>query len=100
MKNIPPDNASMAMIFRSHLLLGLIGTIAFAAMSAACGDASTAEAEDVESIEWNVTVRKAVQFNDSLRGISTDRSFEHRCGCCVKQSICQCAREGLRLSRA
>lgn len=66
------------MIFRSHLLfdrLLIFGGIAIAAMATACGGASTAEAEDVEGIEWNVTVRRAVQFDDSLRGISTDRSY-------------------------
>lgn len=68
----------MTMIFRSHLLFDwhlIFGGIAIAAMATACGGASTAEAEDVEGIEWNVTVRRAVQFDDSPRGISTDRSY-------------------------
>ncbi len=68
----------MTMIFRSHLLfdrLLIFGGIAIAAMATACGGASTAEAEDVEGIEWNVTVCSAVQFDDSMRGISTDRSY-------------------------
>lgn len=66
----------MTMIFRLHLFLDrllIFGAIAFAATATACGDASTAETE--ESIEWNVAVRRAVQFNDSPRGISTDRSY-------------------------
>ena len=68
----------MTMTFRSHLFLDrllIFGAIAIAAMATACGDARTAEAENVESIEWNVTVRRAVQFIDSQSGISTDRSY-------------------------
>lgn len=78
MTNNSPDNTSMTMIFRLHLFLDrllIFGAIAFAATATACGDASTAETEDVESIEWNVAVCRAVQFNDSPRGISTDRSY-------------------------
>jgi len=40
-----------------------------------CGDKSTTKTEKVEGVEWNVSVRKAVQLNDSLTGINTDDNY-------------------------
>ena len=59
------------MIVRLHLLM----CIAFAAIATACGKTSTAKTEIIDGVEWNVTIHKAVQFNDSLTGVSTGNNY-------------------------
>ena len=52
----------------------LIG-IALAGTTIACGSTSTTKTEKVDGVEWNVSVRRAVPFNDSLTGVSTDNNY-------------------------
>ena len=47
-----------------YLLASLVGII-MAVVATACGKASTTKTEKVDGVEWNVSVRKAVQFNDA-----------------------------------
>lgn len=56
-------------------LPALLANIALVFAVIACGNTSTTETEKVEGTEWNVTVCKAEQFNDSLTGIDTDLKF-------------------------
>lgn len=56
-------------------LPALLVSIALAVVATACGNTSTTKTEKVESVEWSVTVRKAVQFSDTLTGVSTDRNY-------------------------
>lgn len=56
-------------------LLATFVSIIMAVAATACGKASTTKTEKVDGVEWNVSVRKAVQFNDSLTGVSTDNKY-------------------------
>lgn len=53
----------------------LLVSIALAVIATACGNTSTTKTEKIEGVEWNVTVRKAVQFHDTLTGVSTDKNY-------------------------
>ncbi len=52
-------------------LLASFVSILMVVVSTACGNTSTTKTEKVDGIEWNVSLRNTVQFNDSLTGIST-----------------------------
>jgi len=56
-------------------LPALLVSIALAVVATACGNTSTTKTEKVEGVEWNVTVRKAVQFYDTLTGVNTDKNY-------------------------
>lgn len=56
-------------------LPALLASIALAVVVTACGNKCTTKTEKVESVEWSVTVRKAVQFSDTLTGVSTDGNY-------------------------
>ena len=56
-------------------LPALLVSIALAVVATACGNTSTTKTEKVEGVEWNVTVRKAVQFYDTQTGVSTDNKY-------------------------
>lgn len=56
-------------------LPALFVSIALAVAVTACGNTSTTKAEKVEGVEWNVSVRKAVQFYDPQTGVSTDNKY-------------------------
>lgn len=56
-------------------LPALLVSIALAVAVTACGNTSTTKTEKVEGVEWNVSVRKAVQFYDSQTGVSTDNKY-------------------------
>ena len=53
-----------------YLLASLV-SIMMAIVSTACGNTSSTKTEKVDGVEWNVSLRKTVQFNDSLTGVST-----------------------------
>lgn len=53
------------------LLVGIV----LAGTAIACGNTSTTKTVKVECTEWNVTVKKAVQFNDPLTGVNTDVEY-------------------------
>lgn len=53
------------------LLVGIV----LAGTAIACGNTSTTKTVKVEGTEWNVTVKKAVQFNDTLTGVNTDVEY-------------------------
>lgn len=53
----------------------LLVSITLAVTATACGNTSTTKTERVEGVEWNVTVRKAVQFHDTLTGVNTDKNY-------------------------
>lgn len=56
-------------------LPALLVSIALAVVATACGNTSTTKTEKVEGVEWNVNVRKAVQFYDTQTGVSTDNKY-------------------------
>lgn len=56
-------------------LPALLVSIALAVVATACGNTSTTKTEKVEGVEWNVTVRKAVQFYDTQTGVSTENKY-------------------------
>lgn len=45
-------------------LPALLVSISLAVVTTACGNTSTTKTEKIEGVEWNVSVRKAVQFYD------------------------------------
>ena len=49
--------------------------VAHAWTAIACGNTSTTKTEKVEGTEWDVTVKKAVQFNAPLIGVNTDVEY-------------------------
>lgn len=56
----------------------LVGCVASAAIGMACGRTGAGETEKHEKddeVEWNVSVHRAVQFTDSLTGVSTDAYY-------------------------
>lgn len=59
---------------RIYLLASLVSII-MAVVTTACGNTSTTKTEKVDGVEWNVSVRRAVPFNDSLTGVSTDNNY-------------------------
>lgn len=56
-------------------LPALLVSIALAVAVTACGNTSTTKTEKVEGVEWNISVRKAVQFYDTRTGVSTDDKY-------------------------
>lgn len=50
--------------------LALLAAIATAAASSACGNASAGKTEKADGTEWNVSVCRVVELNDSMAGIS------------------------------
>lgn len=56
-------------------LPALLVSIALAVVATACGNTSTTKTEKVEGVEWNVTVRKAVQYYDTQTGVSTENKY-------------------------
>ena len=60
---------------RLFKLPALLVGIVLAGIAIACGNTSTTKTVKVEGTEWNVTVKKAVQFNDTLTGVNTDVEY-------------------------
>ncbi len=56
-------------------LPALLVIIALAVVATACGNTSTTKTEKIEGVEWDVTVRKAVQFYDTQTGVSTENKY-------------------------
>lgn len=56
-------------------LPALLVSIVLAVAATSCGNTSTTKTEKIDGVEWNVTVRKAVQFYDTLTGVNTDKNF-------------------------
>lgn len=56
-------------------LPALLVSIALAVVTTACGNTSTTKTDKIEGVEWNVTVRKAVQFYDTQTGVSTENKY-------------------------
>lgn len=56
-------------------LIALLVSIALAVGLTACGNTSTTKTEKVEGVEWNVTVNKFVEFNDTTLEISTNQDY-------------------------
>ncbi len=55
--------------------LASLANIIMAAITTACGNTSITKTEKVDGVEWNVSLHKAVQFNDSLTGVSTCKAL-------------------------
>lgn len=56
----------------------LVGCVASAAIGMACGRTCATETEKTDrndEVVWNVAVHRAVQFSDSLTGVSTDAYY-------------------------
>ena len=68
-----------------------------AAVATACGNTSTTKTEKVDGVEWNVSVRKAVQFNDSLTGVSTDNKYSVADTASVNEKLLSVKPENLTL---
>lgn len=56
-------------------LPALLVIIALAVVATSCGNTSTTKTEKIEGVEWNVTIRKAVQFYDTQTGVSTENKY-------------------------
>lgn len=56
-------------------LPALLVSIALAVVATACGNTSTTKTEKVDGVEWNVTVNKFVEFNDTTLEISTNQDY-------------------------
>ena len=56
-------------------LPALLVSIALAVVTTACGNTSTTKTEKIEGVEWDVTVRKAVQFYDTQTGVGTENKY-------------------------
>jgi len=56
-------------------LPALLVSIALAVAVTACGNTSTTKTEKEEGVEWNVTINKVVELNDTTTGISTYQDF-------------------------
>lgn len=57
-----------------YLLASLVSII-MVVVTTACGNTSATKTQKVDGVEWNVSVRMAVPFNDSLTGVNTDNNF-------------------------
>ncbi len=53
----------------------LLGFISIAVAATACGKASDAKTEKIEGIEWNVSVNKVVEYDDSIFGMISDQIY-------------------------
>lgn len=53
----------------------LLVSFCIAVAANACGRTSTTKTEKVEGVEWNVAVKKAVQFYVTLTGVNTDAKY-------------------------
>lgn len=56
-------------------LLASFVSIIMAVAATACGNASSTKTGKIDGVECNVSVHKAVQFNDSLSGVNTDNNY-------------------------
>lgn len=56
-------------------LQALLVSIALAVAATACGNTSTTKNRKVDGVEWNVTVNKFVEFNDTTLEISTNQDY-------------------------
>ena len=56
-------------------LSALLARVILAVVAAACGNTSTTKTEKVEGNEWNVTVCKAVPFDDAMTGVNTESTY-------------------------
>lgn len=50
-------------------------SVAFAIVVIACCNRGFSQTEKIGGVEWDVSVKKAVQFCDSLNGINTDTTY-------------------------
>lgn len=78
-------------------LPALLVSIALAVVATACGNTSTTKTEKVEGVEWNVTVRKAVQFYDTQTGVSTDNKYNIADTATINQQLLGIKPENLTL---
>ncbi len=78
-------------------LPALLVSIALAVVATACGKTSTTKTEKIECVEWNVSVKKAVQFCDSLTGINTDANYTIADTASVNQKLLGIKAENLTL---
>lgn len=65
---------SKRMAKKLYLFASLVSII-MAVATTACGKTSNTKTEKVDGVEWNISVRKAVQFNDPQTGINTDNNY-------------------------
>lgn len=84
----------MAKLFKVNTLLT---SIALAAAATACGSTSTTKTENVEGVEWNVTVNRAIQFNDTLTGVDTDAEYTVADTATINQKLLDIKPENLTL---
>lgn len=85
---------AMTKILKLHLLLGCLAIVAIVV---ACGNTSNTKTAKVNGVEWNVSVRKAVQFNDSLTGVNTDLNYTLSDTAAVNEKLVSIKPENLTL---
>lgn len=85
---------AMTKILKLHLLLGCLAIVA---IFVACGNTSNTKTAKVNGVEWNVSVRKAVQFNDSLTGVNTDLNYALADTAAVNEKLVSIKPENLTL---
>lgn len=78
-------------------LPALLVSIALAVAATACGNTSTTKTEKVEGVEWNVSVRKAVQFYDTRTGVNTDNKYTLADTASINQQLLGIKSENLTL---
>ncbi len=78
-------------------LQALLVSIALAVAATACGNTSTTKTEKVEGVEWNVSVRKAVQFYDTRTGVNTDNKYTLADTASINQQLLGIKSENLTL---
>lgn len=85
---------AMTKILKLHLLLGCLAIVAIVV---ACGNTSNTKTANVNGVEWNVSVRKAVQFKDSLTGVNTDLNYTVADTAAVNEKLVSIKPENLTL---
>lgn len=85
---------------RIYLLASLVSII-MAVVATACGNTSTTKTksttntEKMEGTEWNITITKAVQFNDSSTGVDTDVEYSVADTAIINQKLLSVKSENL-----
>lgn len=81
----------------NHNPPALLLSIAIAIAATACGSTGTTKTEKVEGVEWNVTVKKTVQFYDTLTGVNTDVRYSVADTASINQKLLGIKPENLTL---
>ena len=82
---------------KKFYLLASFVSIIMAVVATACVNTSNTKTAKVNGVEWNVSVRKAVQFNDTLTGVNTDLNYTVADTAAVNEKLVSIKPENLTL---